>query len=241
MSTPPPDFDHGSWHGPQGLSDPATAPETPRARLHRLGPDALSAQELLTLTLGRQGGATPDGTAARLLHAFGSLRALACASARELERIHDLGPATAERLAATLALGKRTHEEVLRPGERLSTSAEIFGAYHARLRDRRQEVFVAIYLDAKNKVIAEQELTRGILTASLVHPREVFRPAIRVNAAGLVLVHNHPSGEPEPSQEDHEVTRRLEAAGNLIGIRVLDHVVIGEGAYVSFLERGLID
>ena len=241
MSTPPPVFDPGSWHGPQGLPDPTRSPDTPRARLHRLGADALSAQELLTLTLGRQAGQVPESVAARLLRAFGSLRALARASARELERIHALGPATAERLVATLALGKRTHEEYLPPGARLGTSAEIFDAFHARLRDRRQEVFIAVYLDAKNKVLAEHELTKGILTASLVHPREVFAPAIRVNAAGLVLVHNHPSGEPEPSQEDHEVTRRLCSVGELIGIQVLDHVVIGDGTYVSFLERGLLD
>ena len=90
-------------------------------------------------------------------------------------------------------------------------------------------------------MIAEHELTKGILTASLVHPREVFCAAIRLNASGLVLVHNHPSGDPEPSPEDHEVTRRLCSVGDLIGIRVLDHVVIGDGTYVSFLERGLLE
>ena len=212
-----------------------------RARLHRLGPDALSAHELLTLAVGRQGHQAPDALARRLMGAFGSLRALACASARELERQHDLGPATAERLAATLALGRRTHEEVLPPGAQLCTSGEIFDAFHTRLRDKRQEVFIAVLLDAKNKVIAEREITKGILTASLVHPREVFQPAIRLSAAGLVLVHNHPSGDPEPSPEDHEVTRRLAAVGDLVGIRVLDHVVIGDGTYASFLERGLLD
>jgi len=96
-------------------------------------------------------------------------------------------------------------------------------------------------LDGKNRVIREICVSEGILTASLVHPREVFVPAIRESAAGIVLVHNHPSGDPEPSPEDLEVTHRLTAVGELIGIRVLDHVVIGDGRYVSFLERGLID
>ncbi len=96
-------------------------------------------------------------------------------------------------------------------------------------------------LDGKNCVMREDLVSEGILTASLVHPREVFAPAIREAAAGIVLIHNHPSGDPEPSPEDLEVTRRLCAVGELIGIRVLDHVVIGDGRYVSFLERGLLD
>ena len=97
-----------------------------------------------------------------------------------------------------------------------------------------------VMLDAKNRVMREARVSEGILTASLVHPREVFAPAIREAAAGIVVVHNHPSGDPEPSPEDHEVTARLCAVGELVGIRVLDHVVIGDGCYVSFLERGLI-
>lgn len=235
-----------SWHGPRATTRASNGrvsapPETPSERLQRLGPDALSSKELLILTLGRQGRSAPDQIARKLLRAYGTLRALSRASARELERDHGLGRATAERLAATLALGSRTHTERLLPGSLLKTSGAIFDAYHARLRDKRQEVFLCVLLDAKNRVIAEREITKGILTASLVHPREVFLPAIRECAAGVVLVHNHPSGDPEPSPEDHEVTRRLCSVGNLIGIRVLDHLVIGHGTYVSFLERGLLD
>ena len=235
MRTPP----SHAWHGPKGLPD-GPGGDTAADRMQRLGAQGLSAVELLALSLGRQAGTAPEALASRLLAAYGSLRALACASATELERQHGVGPATALRLASLFALGRRTHEEVLTPGVRLATSAEIFDVYHARLRDLRQEVFLAVYVDAKNKMIAEREVTKGILTASLVHPREVFAPAIRLRAAGLVLVHNHPSGEPEPSPEDHEITRRLASVGALVGITILDHVVIGEGTYVSFLERGLL-
>ena len=101
-----------------------------------------------------------------------------------------------------------------------------------------REHFVAIYLDARHRVTHVHTVSVGHLAGSLVHPREVFTPALRAAAAGMVLVHNHPSGDPDPSPEDHEVTRRLVAVGDLVGIRVLDHVVIGDGRYVSFLERG---
>jgi DNA repair protein RadC len=104
----------------------------------------------------------------------------------------------------------------------------------------KPERFIGVFLDGKNRVMREHVISEGILTASLVHPREVFAPAMREHAAALLVVHNHPSGDPEPSPEDVEVTQRLVAVGELVGIRVLDHVVIGDGRYVSFLERGLI-
>ena len=104
-----------------------------------------------------------------------------------------------------------------------------------------KEQFHIVMLDGKNRILREERISEGILTASLVHPREVFAPAIREAAAGLVLIHNHPSGDPEPSPEDREVTRRLVAVGELVGIRILDHVIVGDGRYVSFIERGLLE
>ncbi|MDA1196131.1 MAG: DNA repair protein RadC, partial [Planctomycetota bacterium] len=163
------------------------------------------------------------------------------ASPLELQHEPGVGRATAVRLSAALALGRRLHGERLRRGHRLRESAEIFASFHERLRDLRKERFITVLLDGKNRVLREDLVSEGILTASLVHPREVFGPAIRAAAGGVVLVHNHPSGDPEPSAEDVEVTRRLCAVGELVGIRVLDHVIIGDGRYVSFLERGMID
>jgi len=213
----------------------------PRERLLALGAEALSTHDLLSVLVADTARAPAPRTALALLDGFGSLRAMAVASPRELEVGHGLGRVSALRLAAAFALGRRMRSERLRRGRLLRESAEIFAAFHERLRDLKKERFLSVMLDGKNRVIREDLVSEGILTASLVHPREVFVPAIRESAAGLVLIHNHPSGDPEPSPEDLEVTRRLAAVGELIGIRILDHVVIGDGRYVSFLERGLIE
>lgn len=218
--------------------DARPPPESPRARLYACGPEALSTGDLLAVLL------PPDrngaGAEGRLLRHYGSLRALATASAQEFQVDHGLGRVTALRLAAAFALGRRVRGERIRPGRLLRKSNEIFRHFHDRLRDLKKEIFLSVMLDGKNRVIREARISEGILTASLVHPREVFMPAIKEAAAGLVLVHNHPSGDPEPSPEDHEVTARLCAVGELVGIHILDHVVVGDGRYVSFLERGLI-
>ena len=146
----------------------------------------------------------------------------------------------ARRLCCAFELARRASLRSLSPGVLLRSTQQIFEAYHDRLRHEKKEHFIALLMNAKNRLIREEIVSIGILTASLVHPREVFMPAIRHSAAGLVLLHNHPSGDPEPSPEDHEVTRRLSAVGELVGCRILDHVVIADGNYVSFLERGLI-
>ena len=203
-----------------------------RERLLARGAESLTTHDLLGLV-----GAEP---ATALLRRFGSLRSLAAASPMELVREPGVGRVTAVRVSAALALARRLSGERLPRGRRLRESGEIFRAFHERLRDLRKERFLTVLLDGKNRVLREDLVSEGILTASLVHPREVFGPAIREAAGGIVLVHNHPSGDPEPSAEDVEVTRRLCAVGELVGIRVLDHVVIGDGRYVSFLERGMI-
>ena len=213
--------------------------EHPRDRLLAYGAESLSTPELLHLLVSDR--PTPaKGRIRRLLRGYPSLRQLGLASPRELQVEHGLHATPALRLSAAFALGRRLHAERTPRGHLLKESGEIFHFFHARLRDLRKERFIAVLLDAKNRVIREDPISEGILTASLVHPREVFRAAMREAAGGIVLVHNHPSGDPEPSPEDHEVTARLCAVGELVGIRVLDHVIIGDGRYVSFLERGLI-
>jgi DNA repair protein RadC len=179
------------------------------------------------------------GLAWAVLERFESLRRIASGSVAELEAT-GLSADAAVRVAAAFALGRRAAGEGVRKGEPFASSAEIFRRYLPALRDARRERFVAVLLDGKNRVMRDEWISEGSLTSSLVHPREVFARAIRESAGALVFVHNHPSGDPEPSPEDVEVTKRLCNVGEIVGIRVLDHVVIGEGTYVSFLDRGWI-
>ena len=210
-------------------------------RLVTLGPEALSETELLTVLLGPGGRTASAGRSAeRLLDRFGGLRRLASACPGELSAWATVPDPLALRLAAAFALGRRVHASRLETGRLLGTSQEVFAAFGARMRDLRKERFVSVLLDGRRRVMREDLVSEGILTASLVHPREVFAPAIREAASSLLLVHNHPSGDPEPSPEDVEITHRLCAVGELVGIRVVDHVVVAEGGYVSFLARGMI-
>jgi DNA repair protein RadC len=123
-------------------------------------------------------------------------------------------------------------------GDAIRSAADVHHHFYERLRDSVQENFIAVLLDGRHRVLGNLPISRGTLTASLVHPREVFRGAVREAAAAIVLVHNHPSGDPSPSAQDREVTRRLEEAGEIMGIRVVDHVVVAEGGYYSFCEAG---
>jgi DNA repair protein RadC len=151
------------------------------------------------------------------------------------------GPRWRRRLAtvrAALELGRRAAGTPLAPGDPLRDASAVYAHFRGRLPQREREVFLVLLLDGRNRFLAELQVSEGTLTTALVHPREVFAPAIRLSAAALVLVHNHPSGDPTPSAEDNALTDRLRRAGELIGIRVLDHVVIGQGRYVSMAETG---
>jgi DNA repair protein RadC len=217
--------------------------ERPREKLLKHGPQALSPAELLALVL-RTGDATSGNTALdharQLLGRFGSLRELARANTAELSQLKGIGPAKAAEVQAVFELARRFSEEELRPGARFTSSDEVFRHFHERLRHRKKEVFMALLLDGKNRVIREVQISEGSLTASIVHPREVFVPVVRESAAAVLFVHNHPSGDPTPSREDLEITTRLREAGELMGVRVLDHIIIGSGQYVSFVDRGLM-
>jgi DNA repair protein RadC len=212
-----------------------------RERLARLGPESLGTAELVAVLLGTgMQGRSAVEVAHLLLEQSGGLRRLSTRTIGEIAECPGLGRARAARVMAAFALGRQASQIRMNPGARFRSGAEIFQHYHGRLRDLRKEQFWAILLDGKNRVLREERVSEGSLTASLVHPREVFAPAIRESAGALVFVHNHPSGDPTPSVEDVEITRRLCSVAELVGIRVLDHVVVGDGAYVSFLERGLL-
>jgi DNA repair protein RadC len=218
------------------------AADRPRERLWALGPAALTRQELLAILLGT-GGAGRDVLALAgelLARAEGSLRRLALRPAAAWAAVPGMGRAKAARLAAALELGRRAGTEADPPPERIRSPADVHRFYAARLRDLAVEEFHVLALDSQSQVLADLLITRGILNSSLVHPREVFRAAIAEAAAGIIVVHNHPSGDPTPSVDDRAVTRQLVEAGRLLDLPVYDHVVVGGDRYVSFAEGGLL-
>jgi DNA repair protein RadC len=212
--------------------------DLPRERLRSVGARHLSVRELLALLVGAGTAAgTATEVAQRLLRqGGGSLRRLGVMDPRKLEEIVGVGTATAARLLAALELGRRAAAESLEEDEPVRGPADVFRRMGPRLRDLEQEEFHALLLNARHRVIREVPVTRGILDASLIHPREVFRLAVVEAAAGVILVHNHPSGDPTPSAEDRAVTRQLAEAGRALGIPVLDHIVVGDGAWRSAAE-----
>jgi DNA repair protein RadC len=217
--------------------------ERPREKLLRHGSSALSEAELLALIIGSGSPANKRSAVdlgRDLLLEFKALRALAAASCAEMQRVKGIGPAKATSLKAALELGKRTNEEArcIESPTRYTNASEVFEDLNHEFRDRRKEYFMALLLDGKNRIMKRVQISEGSLNQSIVHPREVFNVAVRESAAAMILLHNHPTGDPTPSPEDLEVTRRLCDAGQLMGIKVLDHIIIGEDAFYSFAEKG---
>ena len=177
--------------------------------------------------------------AGEALDAAGSLRRLA--SQTEVEwRAAGLTAADCEVLGAALELAERLRQEALPMGQQFESPEQIFRHFHPLLRDEKRELFLVALLDARHRVLRHEVVSIGSLTSSIVHPREVFLPAIRESACAVVLVHNHPSGDARPSDEDVAVTGRLRRASEVLGIRILDHVVIGDAEYTSLREQGLL-
>jgi len=177
--------------------------------------------------------------AERILVEFGGLHDLPRRTADELTSLDGLGPVKAATLLAAVELAVRLSCRQ-RTGVTIGSPGDVAGLVMEEMRNYLREHFRIVLLDVKNKVLSIEEVSIGSLSASLVHPREVFRPAVLRACAGIILVHNHPSGDPAPSREDIDVTRRLCDAGRLFGIEVLDHVVIGDGRFFSFREKGLL-
>lgn len=219
-----------------------SASELPRERMLLHGAEALSDAELLALLL-RTGGArcSASAVAAMLLERHGGLVGVAVAADRELSALPGIGPAKSASLRACFELARRIATRRLEPGFPIRGPEDVHRHFHPVLRHLAQERFIVVLLDGRHRVIRHEMVSQGTLTASLVHPREVFRPALRDAAAAVVLVHNHPSGDPTPSAEDREITSRLARAGELLGIRVLDHVVVAECGFASLRELGALD
>lgn len=213
--------------------------ERPRERLLAQGPTSLTDAQLLAILLRvgrRRSSALQVGL--EVLDRLNGLSGLAHCGIEELCAIPGVGAAKAAQLKAALELGKRALAAPLAKGTKITSSRDLFHHYHPSLRDLRHEIFKVVLLDAKHAIMRDATVSEGSLTLSIVHPREVFNLAVRESAAAVIFLHNHPSGDPTPSQEDRVLTTRLVAAGDVLGIRVLDHLIVGDGRYVSFADHG---
>ena len=217
------------------------AAERPREKLLQRGAAALSDAELVAIFL-RTGvsGMSAVDLARQVLQDLGGLRQLLQADKARFCQVHGLGPAKFVQLQATLEMARRHMEQELQRGDALTNPDAVRRYLSARLRGHSQEVFACLFLDNRHRIIAFEELFFGTIDGASVHPREVLKRALVHNAAALILAHNHPSGVAEPSRADQSITQRLSDALALIDIRVLDHIIVGDGPAVSLAERGLM-
>lgn len=215
--------------------------EKPRERLKKVGVDNLSIQELLALIIekGKKGWNVLT-VAQNLLAHFGNLAKIKEASIEELQKVKGIGLATACKLQAAFKLGEKTLVKQKECGEKIETLEDIYNLLKNDLTEKKKEHFKLLSLNSRNQLISVDEVSIGTLDASLVHPREVFEPAVRNLAAQIILAHNHPSGDPEPSEDDLEITQKLVEAGKILGIEVIDHMIIVKNGFFSFKEKKLI-
>lgn len=216
--------------------------ERPRERMQKYGVEALSVQEILALILGRGiAGESVMTTAQRLLSQFGDIKGVAGATVEELYQVRGIGLAKAAQIKAAFELANRL-EDCVEVGDKpvVKTPEDVAGLVKVRLKGKKKEYFLAILLDTRNQLIKVSEISVGSLDSSIVHPREVFKEAISASAASVIFAHNHPSGDPEASEDDIKLTRRLVEAGGIVGIDVLDHIIIGDKRYLSMKREGLL-
>lgn len=236
---------------------PAT--DRPRERLRTLGPQSLSSRELLALLIETGMPATDERAARSAMDVAGDLlawaqqddqdepgrgrrnrqplRRIVGASFSQLCSVPGIGPAKAAKILAAMDLGRRAMQEVKREVHRFSCASDLFQHVHVHMRDLKHEEFHVVLLNAQCELIRMERVAQGTVDTCPVNPRDVFSPALREGAYAVVALHNHPSGEPRPSHEDRELTRRLENASQLLGVRLLDHIIIGENRYWSFSEQ----
>jgi len=215
--------------------------ERPRERLLKLGSEALSAQEILAVILGRGiKGESVMVTSQKLLSRFGNLKGVANASAEELIGVTGIGPAKAAQIKAAFEFSRRLEADASdKPKPVLKVPEDVAAEVRSQLKGKKKEHFLVLCLDTRNRLINRKLVSMGSLDTSIVHPREVFKEAVSSCAASVIFAHNHPSGDPEPSKEDVELTKRLAKAGEIIGIDVLDHIIVCDKGYVSLKAENL--
>ena len=214
--------------------------ERPRERLQKHGAEALSSQELIALLLGRGiKGESVMVTAQRLLSAFGNIKNLSEASIEELSAIKGIGLAKAAQIKSAFELARRKDDHDYAKIS-VKSHQDVVKLVREKLKDKKKEHFLILCLDTKNNLKKISTVSTGTLDTNLVHPREVFKEAFQSLASSIILVHNHPSGNPEPSEADMEITKRILETGKIVGIDVLDHIIIADNKSFSFKEKGLV-
>jgi len=210
--------------------------ERPRERLRQVGVDNLSLQELLALIIER-GNRRQNvlQLAQNVLSYFGNLKKVKEASLEELKQVNGIGEATACKLKAALKLGEKASGSNTNHGQKISKAEDVYVLLKSDLTNKKREHFKLLSLDTRNQLISIDNISIGTLNSSLAHPREIFKTAIANNAALVILVHNHPSGDPTPSDDDKKLTQRIKQAGEILGIELRDHVVIGSEGFVSLM------
>jgi DNA repair protein RadC len=215
--------------------------ERPRERLQRLGAENLSAQELLAVILGR--GIAHESvliTAQRLLDKFKTTKGIAEATVEELTQVRGIGKAKACQIQAAFELANRWNSKSeTNLNSTVSSPEDAYSELKARARGKKKEYFWAVLLDTRNKIIKSVEISVGSLDSSIVHPRELFKEAISASASSIIVAHNHPSGNPQASQEDIKLTKRLKESGDIVGIDIVDHIILGEDRFLSMKREGL--
>jgi len=207
----------------------------PRERFLKRGPEALSEAELFAILL-RTGskGENVIEMSNRLINEYGLDKLFEC-SLKELQEIKGIGPSKAMQILTIAEINKRCNLSK-KPIKKITCANDVFDLFHERLKDEKQEHFYLIMLNTKNHIIGEHLVSKGVLDAAILEPREVFRPAIKNAASRIIILHNHPSGDPTPSEEDIDITKRLIEAGKMVNIQLLDHVIIGDGGWWNWMK-----
>ena len=215
--------------------------DRPRERLQKVGVDNLSTQELLALIIEKGGrGQTVLTLAQNLLAHFGNLQNIKNASLEELKKVKGIGFATACKIQAAFKLGEKIESHITKLGKKIENPESVFNLLKNEIGNKKKESFYILSLTTRNNLISVDKVSTGTLSASLAHPREVFLPAIKNSASTVIIVHNHPSGDTQPSEDDLDITKRLIEAGKILGIDVVDHIIISKDSFCSFKEKSLL-
>jgi DNA repair protein RadC len=221
--------------------------ERPRERLKDFGPGSLSVPELLAIILGSGSqGESVIVTSQNLIAHFGSLKKVFEASQEELQEMKGIGPAKASQLLACFEIARRVNKSIFDEEKRsselnpITSPYEVIELIRSKIANFSKEQFLVVSLDTRSRLLGIDNISTGTLNASIVHPRETFECAIKKHAASIIVSHNHPSGDTEPSEEDIKITQRLKEAGKVMGIELLDHIIVTKSGYYSFKEKGMI-